>query len=117
MKNYFNEKAFFVAVVFAMKGICLDGLRSLQRDREKEQLAKKKEKEREERDRVRKEKQKELQREKEKNMDEVLENISIDIVEIDGKRYYKNRYGNYVPFKGNVNFVVSSKKNEKGGTK
>ena len=117
MKNHFNKKAFLMAFVFAMKGICQDGLKSLQRDREREQLAREKEKEREERNRVRREKQKEDQREKEKNMDEVLENISIDIVEIDGKRYYKNRYGNYVPFKGNVNFVVSSKKNEKGGTK
>lgn len=100
--KYINGKTIAAAVGFALLGICKDGLKSLQRDREYRQRQEQKQKDWEARQRQYEE-------------DAKPEGEVIELTEINGVQHYKNKYGNWCPLESKTTGDVKIITNKKGG--
>ena len=101
--KYINGKTIAGAIGFALLGICKDGLKSLQRDREYRLRQEQREKEEEER-----------QRQYEEGAKPEGE---LELTEINGIQHYKNKYGNWCPLESKTTGDVKITTNKKGGKK
>ena len=102
--KYINGKTIAGAIGFALLGICKDGLKSLQRDREYRLRQEQKQKEKEE-------------RQKQYEEDAMPEGELLELIEIDGVQHYKNKYGNWCPLESKTTGDVKITFNKKGGKK
>ena len=101
--KYINGRTIATAAGFALLGICKDGLKSLQRDREYRLRQEQKEKEKVER-----------QKQREENAKPEGE---LELTEINGVQHYKNKFGNWCPLKNKTNGDIKITVNKKGGAK
>ena len=99
--KYINGKTVAGAVGFALLGICKDGLKTLQKNRERRLRKEQNQKDWEERQR---------QREK-----DAMPEGELELTEINGIQHYKNRYGNWCPLKSKTTGDIKITINKKGG--
>ena len=99
--KYINGKTIAGAIGFALLGICKDGLKSLQRDREYRQRQEQKQKDWEERQKKREE--------------DAMPEWELELMEINGIMHYKDRFGNWCPMKSKTTGDVKITTNKKGG--
>lgn len=101
--KYINGKTIAGAIGFALLGICKDGLKSLQRDREYRLRQEQKQKDWEER-------QKQYE-------EDAKPEGELELTEINGVQHYKNKYGNWCPLESKTTGDVKITANKKGGKK
>lgn len=101
ISKYINGRTIAGAVGVALLGICRDGLKGLQRDRERRQRQEEKQREWEERQRKREE--------------EAMPEGELELTEINGIQHYKNRFGNWCPLESKTTGDVKITTNKKGG--
>lgn len=99
--KYINGKTVAGAVGFALLGICKDGLRTLQKNRERRLRREQNQKDWEERQRQREE--------------EAMPEGELELTEINGIQHYKNRFGNWCPLESKTTGDIKITKNKKGG--
>lgn len=99
--KYINGKTVAGAVGFALLGICKDGLRTLQKNRERRLRREQNQKDWEERQRQREE--------------EAMPEGELELTEINGIQHYKNRFGNWCPLESKTTGDIKITANKKGG--
>jgi hypothetical protein len=99
--KYINGKTVAGAVGFALLGICKDGLKTLQKNRER---------------RLRKEQNQKDWEERQRQCEEdAMPEGELEIIEINGIQHYKNRFGNWCPLESKTTGDIKITTNKKGG--